>query len=182
VIPTVADGDGQALKKALVGDFEEASMVSTETVSQVEDPVDAWVLSSPVVDDRIPSFPRPMVLDTGVAVEEGPQQEVLGGDGGVSQEVDEIPVREVAPVPTAKADPCVLPQSRLAAAKGKRTKTVVVETSGLDRTTRKSARNRGAAATPVEKAQQRAAECNLEKGNPFTVTPSLILIFVCCLR
>jgi hypothetical protein len=123
-----------------------------------------------------------MVLDTGVAVEEGPQQEVLGGDGGVSQEVDEIPVREVAPVPTAKADPCVLPQSRLAAAKGKRTKTVVVETSGLDRTTRKSARNRGAAATPVEKAQQRAAECNLEKGNPFTVTPSLILIFVCCLR
>jgi hypothetical protein len=45
---------------------------------------------------------------------------------------------------------------------------VVVET------TRKSMRNRGAAAIPtMEKAQQRAAERNLEKGNPFTVLDSL---------
>ncbi|KAK1615152.1 hypothetical protein QYE76_020669 [Lolium multiflorum] len=86
-------------------------------------------------------------------------------DGFSTQEVEEVTVRDTAPVPRAKERLCELAETMPAAAKGKCTKTVVVETNRPGRTsTRKSARNRGAAATPtMAKAQQRAVERNLEK-------------------
>jgi hypothetical protein len=73
VITTAEDADGQALKKALAGDLEEISLVSGDTVSMVEDPVDAWVLSSLAGKDRPPLSTEPMALADREAVVEGPQ-------------------------------------------------------------------------------------------------------------
>jgi hypothetical protein len=129
------------------------------------------------VDDRLPPLPLEVEVVNDMVVEAVSQQVVRGGsfDGIGPQGVEGVMVRDEAPAPRAKEGPCELAKTVPAAVKGKRTKTVVVKTNGLGRTTtRKSMRNRGAAATPtMAKAQQRAAERNLEKGNPFTVLDPL---------
>nr|XP_051229981.1 uncharacterized protein LOC127347878 [Lolium perenne] len=130
----------------------------------VVDPAEARVGSPPAGEERPPPCSLTVLTADSEMVVEGPQQ-VFGAQVVVEELLrDEPPAAAVS----ARSGRNGAAYSRPPAAKGRRTKTVVVET------TRKSTRNRGAAATPtMEKAQQRAAERNLEKGSP---TEALSLI------
>jgi hypothetical protein len=174
VISAAADGDGQVVKKALTGEFEEASMLSGDTVSTVVDPVDVWLLSSPVEDGW--ASPRLQEMESMVEVEEEvvPHMEAMQ-ELNPSSELLVEEVRGAAPVPKSKEAAIVLDKAAPVVVKGRRTKTVVVKASGAGQaSTRKSARNRSASANPtMAKAQQCMAERNLEKGNSFTVLDSI---------
>jgi hypothetical protein len=130
-------------------------MLSGETASQVLDPASDWVLSSPSGDGWLGAQGAPLpTAGTHVML-------TSAGGSAVANEVDSSV--QVGVVPSA--------------ARGRRTKTIMVDHGGSKsgaKSVRKSSRHKGTTANkPVmEMVQRRAAEKNLETGN-FTTLDSL---------
>jgi hypothetical protein len=155
-VATVVDAEGVATKRCCTLDVAlDSDMLSGETASQVLDPASDWVLSSPSGDGRLGAQAAPNPTD-------GTQ--VTKSTAGGPAVADEVGLVQVGVVPST--------------ARGRRTKTILVDDEGGSvsgaKSVRKSARHKGTTASkPVmERAQRRAAVKNLETGT-FTTLDSL---------